>query len=63
MDTRTNSGDEELRLPDLVLMFLALDLFCVLSDCDETFDFQAMGRIFVGLCQCGQCARGLECSG
>jgi dynein heavy chain 1 len=20
---------------------------------DETFDFQAMGRIFVGLCQCG----------
>lgn len=22
-------------------------------NCDETFDFQAMGRIFVGLCQCG----------
>lgn len=24
-------------------------VFC----CDETFDFQAMGRIFVGLCQVG----------
>ncbi|KAI5541278.1 dynein heavy chain family protein family [Trichomonas vaginalis G3] len=22
-------------------------------NCDETFDFKAMGRIFVGLCQCG----------
>jgi hypothetical protein len=22
-------------------------------NCDETFDFQAMGRIFVGLCQVG----------
>src|SRR6185312_3017050 len=22
-------------------------------NCDEAFDFQAMGRIFVGLCQCG----------
>ncbi|KAJ7825692.1 hypothetical protein B0H14DRAFT_3725952 [Mycena olivaceomarginata] len=30
-------------LADLVLVFC----------CDETFDFQAMGRIFVGLCQVG----------
>ncbi|EGG00358.1 uncharacterized protein MELLADRAFT_93353 [Melampsora larici-populina 98AG31] len=27
--------------------------FCSSICCDETFDFQAMGRIFVGLCQVG----------
>jgi len=27
--------------------------FVLVFNCDETFDFQAMGRIFVGLCQVG----------
>ena len=30
-----------------------LGRFCLVFNCDESFDFQAMGRIFVGLCQCG----------
>jgi dynein heavy chain 1 len=30
-----------------------LGRFTVVFNCDETFDFQAMGRIFVGLCQVG----------
>jgi dynein heavy chain 1 len=28
-----------------------LGQFVLVFNCDETFDFQAMGRIFVGLCQ------------
>jgi len=31
----------------------ALGRFVLVFNCDETFDFQAMGRIFIGLCQCG----------
>jgi hypothetical protein len=27
--------------------------FVLVFNCDEAFDFQAMGRIFVGLCQVG----------
>ncbi|XP_075232524.1 dynein heavy chain, cytoplasmic-like [Lycorma delicatula] len=27
--------------------------FVLVFNCNETFDFQAMGRIFVGLCQVG----------
>lgn len=30
-----------------------LGRFVLVFCCDETFDFQAMGRIFVGLCQVG----------
>jgi dynein heavy chain 1 len=30
-----------------------LGRFVIVFCCDENFDFQAMGRIFVGLCQCG----------
>jgi len=30
-----------------------LGRFCLVFCCDENFDFQAMSRIFVGLCQCG----------
>ncbi|KAL3321193.1 Cytoplasmic dynein 1 heavy chain 1 [Cichlidogyrus casuarinus] len=30
-----------------------LGRFCLVFNCDETFDFHAMGRIFVGLCQVG----------
>ena len=30
-----------------------LGRFVLVFNCDEAFDFQAMGRIFVGLCQCG----------
>ena len=30
-----------------------LGFFVLVFNCDETFDFQAMGRIFVGLCQVG----------
>eukprot|EP00002_Diphylleia_rotans_P002763 TRINITY_DN1178_c0_g2_i14.p1 TRINITY_DN1178_c0_g2~~TRINITY_DN1178_c0_g2_i14.p1 ORF type:complete len:4518 (+),score=1049.96 TRINITY_DN1178_c0_g2_i14:77-13630(+) len=30
-----------------------LGRFVLVFNCDETFDFQAMGRIFLGLCQCG----------
>ncbi len=30
-----------------------LGKFVLTFNCDETFDFQAMGRIFVGLCQVG----------
>src|SRR5436853_1936264 len=30
-----------------------LGRFVLVFNCDENFDFQAMGRIFVGLCQCG----------
>ena len=30
-----------------------LGRFVLVFNCDETFDFHAMGRIFVGLCQCG----------
>ena len=30
-----------------------LGRFVLVFCCDENFDFQAMGRIFVGLCQCG----------
>ena len=30
-----------------------LGRFVLVFCCDEGFDFQAMGRIFVGLCQCG----------
>ena len=30
-----------------------LGTFVLVFNCDETFDFQAMGRIFVGLCQVG----------
>jgi MoxR-like ATPase len=30
-----------------------LGRFCLVFNCDESFDLQAMGRIFVGLCQCG----------
>ena len=29
--------------------------FVLVFCCDEGFDFQAMGRIFVGLCQAGLC--------
>jgi dynein heavy chain 1 len=32
---------------------VALGRFVLVFCCDETFDFQAMGRIFVGLCQVG----------
>jgi dynein heavy chain 1 len=32
-----------------VLKFFSRTVFC----CDEGFDFKAMNRIFVGLCQCG----------
>ena len=31
----------------------ALGRFTLVFNCDETFDFQAMGRIFIGLCQVG----------
>lgn len=31
----------------------ALGRFVLVFNCDETFDFKAMGRIFVGLCQVG----------
>ncbi|XP_065319190.1 dynein heavy chain, cytoplasmic-like isoform X2 [Gordionus sp. m RMFG-2023] len=31
----------------------ALGRFVLVFNCDETFDFQAMGRIFIGLCQVG----------
>lgn len=31
-----------------------LGRFVLVFNCDETFDFQAMGRIFVGLCQVRQ---------
>ena len=30
-----------------------LGRFVLVFNCDEAFDFQAMGRIFVGLCQVG----------
>ena len=30
-----------------------LGRFVIVFNCDEGFDFAAMGRIFVGLCQCG----------
>ena len=30
-----------------------LGMFVIVFCCDETFDFQAMGRIFVGLCRVG----------
>lgn len=30
-----------------------LGRFVLVFNCDENFDFKAMGRIFVGLCQCG----------
>ena len=30
-----------------------LGRFCLVFNCDESFDFQAMGRIFRGLCQVG----------
>ena len=30
-----------------------LGRFVLVFNCDESFDFQAMGRIFVGLCQVG----------
>lgn len=30
-----------------------LGRFVLVFNCDETFDFQAMGRIFVGLCHVG----------
>jgi dynein heavy chain 1 len=30
-----------------------LGRFCLVFNCDESFDFQAMGRLFVGLCQVG----------
>lgn len=30
-----------------------LGRFCLVFNCDESFDFQAMGRIFCGLCQVG----------
>ena len=30
-----------------------LGRFCLVFNCDESFDFQAMGRIFHGLCQVG----------
>jgi dynein heavy chain 1 len=30
-----------------------LGYFVLVFNCDETFDFNAMGRIFVGLCQVG----------
>lgn len=32
---------------------MQLGRFVLVFNCDETFDFQAMGRIFVGLCQVG----------
>ena len=32
---------------------MQLGRFVLVFCCDETFDFQAMGRIFVGLCQVG----------
>lgn len=31
----------------------ALGKYVIVFCCDESFDFQAMGRIFVGLCMCG----------
>jgi dynein heavy chain 1 len=30
-----------------------LGYFVLVFNCDETFDFHAMGRIFIGLCQVG----------
>lgn len=30
-----------------------LGMFVLVFCCDETFDFQAMGRIFIGLCRVG----------
>ncbi len=30
-----------------------LGRFVLVFNCDETFDFHAMGRIFIGLCQVG----------
>jgi dynein heavy chain 1, cytosolic len=32
---------------------MILGRFVLVFNCDETFDFHAMGRIFVGLCQVG----------
>eukprot|EP00004_Rigifila_ramosa_P014268 TRINITY_DN3231_c0_g3_i5.p1 TRINITY_DN3231_c0_g3~~TRINITY_DN3231_c0_g3_i5.p1 ORF type:complete len:3059 (-),score=575.29 TRINITY_DN3231_c0_g3_i5:95-9271(-) len=31
----------------------AVGRFVLVFNCDDTFDFKAMGRIFLGLCQCG----------
>ena len=33
--------------------FQLISRFVLVFNCDEAFDFQAMGRIFVGLCQVG----------
>lgn len=40
-----------------------LSCFVLVFNCDERFDFRAMGRIFVGLCQVGfRTAEKLACS-
>jgi len=36
---------------DSIKTYFKLGRFVLVFNCDETFDFQAMGRIFVGLCQ------------
>ena len=37
-----------------------LGRFVLVFNCDEAFDFQAMGRIFVGLCQVRGVMNGLD---
>lgn len=47
--TNVNSGKTE----SVKALGVQLGRFVLVFCCDETFDFQAMGRIFVGLCQVG----------
>jgi dynein heavy chain 1 len=47
--TNINSGKTE----SVKALGVQLGRFVLVFCCDETFDFQAMGRIFVGLCQVG----------
>ncbi|DAA79594.1 TPA_exp: Uncharacterized protein A8136_0367 [Trichophyton benhamiae CBS 112371] len=52
-NAKLSYGFEYLALCQRLALGLQLGRFTLVFCCDDTFDFQAMGRIFLGICQIG----------